>query len=91
MVELTKLIVPDLGDFAEVEVIELLVAPGDTVDVEDGIVTLETDKATMDVPASHAGKIDSMKVGVGDRVSTGDVIATVVAAPAEPAEEPGPD
>jgi dihydrolipoamide dehydrogenase len=91
VVELTKLIVPDLGDFADVEVIELLVAPGDTVDVEDGIVTLETDKATMDVPASHAGKIDSLEVRVGDRVSTGDVIATVAAAAAEPAEEPGPD
>jgi dihydrolipoamide dehydrogenase len=85
--KLTKLIVPDLGDFADVEIIELLVSPGDTVDVEDGIVTLETDKATMDVPASHAGKIASLEVRVGDRVSTGDEIATIEATIAAPAVE----
>ncbi len=66
---------PDLGDFADVEVIEVLVAPGDTVNVEDGLVTLETDKASMDVPATGAGTIASVNVNVGDKVSTGDVIA----------------
>jgi dihydrolipoamide dehydrogenase len=74
VVELT---VPDLGDFDAVEVIEILVAPGDTVDVEDGLVTLETDKAAMDVPATHAGTIVSVDVKVGDKISTGTVVATL--------------
>jgi dihydrolipoamide dehydrogenase len=74
-----ELKVPDLGDFADVEVIELLVSPGDTVAVEDGLVTLETDKAAMDVPASQAGTIVSLAVKVGDTVSTGDVVAIVEA------------
>jgi dihydrolipoamide dehydrogenase len=72
-----ELKVPDLGDFADVEIIEVLVSPGDVVAVEDGLVTLETDKASMDVPASHAGKIVSVEVTVGDTVSTGDVVAIV--------------
>ncbi len=75
MADPVKLTVPDLGDFADVEVIEVLVAPGDTVNVEDGLVTLETDKASMDVPATGAGTIASVNVNVGDKVSTGDVIA----------------
>jgi dihydrolipoamide dehydrogenase len=89
-----KLIVPDLGDFSDVEVIEILVKPGDMVEVEDGLVTLETDKASMDVPASHAGKIVSVDVAVGDTVSSGDVVATIeasddVSAPVD--EETGED
>jgi pyruvate/2-oxoglutarate dehydrogenase complex dihydrolipoamide acyltransferase (E2) component len=72
-----ELKVPDLGDFQDVEVIEVLVSPGDTVAVEDGLVTLETDKAAMDVPASDAGTIVSVQVGVGDKVNSGDVVATV--------------
>ena len=76
--------VPELGDFEDVEVIEVLVAPGDDVAVEDPLVTLETDKATMDVPASAAGKILSLAVNVGDKVNSGDVIGTVEgSAPAE--------
>jgi dihydrolipoamide dehydrogenase len=82
VVDQIKLTVPDLGDFADVEIIEVLVAPGDSVEVEDGLVTLETDKASMDVPASHAGKIVSVDVAVGDTVSAGDVVATVEAAAA---------
>lgn len=73
----TDLKIPDLGDFSDVEVIEVLVGEGDTVAVEDPVITLETDKASMDVPASHAGKIASVKVKVGDKVNTGDVMATV--------------
>jgi len=80
--ERIELKVPELGDFSDVEIIEVLVSPGDEVAVEDGLVTLETDKASMDVPASHAGKIVSVDVEVGDTVSTGDVVATV-----EPAGE----
>lgn len=79
----TKLLVPDLGDFGEVEVIEVLVKPGDSVEVEDGLVTLETDKAAMDVPASHAGEIVEVLVSVGDKVSTGDAVATIKAAEQE--------
>jgi dihydrolipoamide dehydrogenase len=73
----TPLLVPELGDFSDVEVIEVLVSVGDTVAVEDSLITLETDKATMDVPASHAGKILSLEVGVGDKVNSGDLVATI--------------
>jgi len=88
--ERIELKVPDLGDFADVEIIEVLVSEGDTVAVEDGLVTLETDKASMDVPASHAGTIVSVEVAVGDTVSTGDVVAIVEAQAAQPdAGRPG--
>ncbi|HEX7719694.1 MAG TPA: biotin/lipoyl-containing protein, partial [Woeseiaceae bacterium] len=76
----TELKIPDLGDFSDVEVIEVLVSEGDDVAVEDPIITLETDKASLDVPASHAGRIKSLKVSVGDRVSTGDVMAEIESA-----------
>ena len=77
MADTIQLTVPELGEFEDVEIIEVLVSPGDVVAVEDGLVTLETDKASMDVPASHAGKIVSVDVSLGDKVSTGDVVATV--------------
>jgi dihydrolipoamide dehydrogenase len=83
-----KLTVPDLGDFSDVEVIEVLVAPGDDVAVEDGLVTLETDKAAMDVPASQAGKVVSVDVSVGDTVSEGDVVVTIEASGDAPAAAP---
>jgi len=72
-----KLTIPDLGDFADVEVIEIVAAPGDVVAVEDPLITLETDKATMDVPAEKAGTIVSIDVKVGDRVSKGDPLVTI--------------
>ena len=75
----TEIKVPDLGDFSDVEVIEVLVGEGDTVAIEDPVLTLETDKASMDVPASHAGRIVSLEVGVGDKVNSGDVMAIVEA------------
>lgn len=81
-----QLRVPDLGDFADVEVIEILVLPGDVIAVEDPLITLETDKASMDVPASDAGRIVSVDVGVGDRVSTGTAVVTI-----EPSESAAPD
>jgi len=80
--ERIQLKVPDLGDFSDVDVIEVLVAPGDTVAVEDGLVTLETDKASMDVPAEAAGTVVSVDVAVGDKVSEGDVVVTIDAAEA---------
>jgi len=71
------IVVPDLGDFENVEIIEVLVTPGDTVAREDGLITLETDKASFDVPAPDDGVVQSLSVGVGDTVSTGDVIGTL--------------
>jgi dihydrolipoamide dehydrogenase len=69
--------VPDIGDFTDVPVIELLVKPGDTVGAEDPLVTLESDKATMDVPAPFAGTVADLKVSVGDRVSEGSLLMTL--------------
>jgi pyruvate dehydrogenase E2 component (dihydrolipoamide acetyltransferase) len=70
-------VVPDLGDFADVEIIEILVKPGDEVAAEQGLITLETEKATMDVPSPAAGRVGALKVKVGDRVSKGDVILSL--------------
>jgi len=68
------IVVPDIGDSESVEIIELLVSAGDTVSVDDSLLTLESDKASMEVPASHAGVIESFTVSIGDTVSSGDVI-----------------
>jgi pyruvate dehydrogenase E2 component (dihydrolipoamide acetyltransferase) len=72
-----EVVVPDLGDFADVEVIEVLVKPGDTVTAEQGLITLETEKATMDIPSPAAGTLRELRVKTGDRVSTGSVIAVL--------------
>ena len=69
--------VPDIGDFKDVPVIELFVKPGDAVKADDSLITLESDKATMDVPAPTAGVIQALKVKVGDKVSEGSVILTL--------------
>ena len=91
MADSTDIIVPDLGDFEDVEIIEILVAAGDRVAREDGLITLETDKAAMDVPAPSDGEIEALTVSVGDTVSAGDVIGKLlveaVAAVAEPVAE----
>ncbi|MDH3725530.1 MAG: dihydrolipoyllysine-residue acetyltransferase [Thermoleophilia bacterium] len=73
----TQITVPDLGDFEDVPVIDVLVKTGDQIAVEDPLVTLESDKATMDVPATAAGTVVELKVSVGDTVSKGSVILTV--------------
>lgn len=85
------IIVPDLGDFADVEVIEVLVEVGASVEREDGLLTIETDKASMDIPASDAGVLASLTVGVGDTISSGDTIGTmtVVSTAADAAEAEG--
>ncbi len=72
-----ELVVPDLGEFSDVDVIEVLVKPGDVVAVEDALITLETDKASMDVPSALAGVVSALKVKVGDKVNTGDVFLTL--------------
>ncbi len=87
MADTQELRVPDLGEFDDVEVIEVLAAVGDTVAVEDPLVTLETDKASMDVPAELAGKIVTIEVTVGDKVSTGSLVATIEAAAAADGDE----
>lgn len=87
--------VPDIGDFAEVGVIELLVQPGDTVTVDQSLITVESDKASMEIPSSHAGVVKELKVKLGDKVAEGSVILTLEAAgeaapaaPAAPAAAP---
>ncbi len=81
------LVVPDLGDFSDVDVIEVLVQEGDEVAIEESLITLETDKASMDVPSTHAGSIVSIKVKVGDKVNAGDVIASLVVSVADEPDE----
>ena len=76
---ITEVRVPDIGDFQEVPVIEVLVGPGDSVKEEDALVTLESDKATMDVPAPNNGVVKELNVGVGDTVSQGSLLLTLQA------------
>ena len=73
----TKITVPDIGDFKNVEVIEILTKPGDIIKKDDSVVILESDKASVEVPSSFAGKISSLKVKIGDKVSKGSVLAII--------------
>ncbi len=83
--------VPDIGDFKDVPVIEVLVKAGDTVKAEDSLVSLESDKATMDVPSPVAGVVKAIKVKVGDKLSEGSLVLTVeTAAAAAPSPQPSP-
>ena len=83
--------VPDIGDFKEVAIIEVLVKPGDTIKVEQSLITVESDKASMEIPSSHAGVVQALKVKLGDMVSEGSVVLSLevasegVSAPAAPA------
>ena len=88
MANLIEVRVPDLGDFKDVPVIDVLVKEGDTIEVETPLVTLETEKATMDVPSSAAGRIAALKVSKGGKVSQGSVIALVETAAGAPASPP---
>jgi pyruvate dehydrogenase E2 component (dihydrolipoamide acetyltransferase) len=72
--------VPDIGDFDEVAVIELLVKPGDTVKAEQSLITVESDKASMEIPSSHAGVVKELKVKLGDKVKQGSLVLTLEAA-----------
>lgn len=89
--------VPDIGDFKEVEVIELLVKPGDTVKAEQSLITVESDKASMEIPSSHAGVVKELKVKIGDKIAEGSLIlileadaAAAAPAPAAPAVTSAP-
>ncbi len=89
MSQSTQILVPNLGDFAEVEVIEVLVEPGESVHAEQSLITLETDKAAMEVPCPLAGVVSSLALKVGDKVSAGDLVALIDGEEAsEDAEEP---
>lgn len=93
MSQMVEIVVPDIGNFESVDVIEVLVAVGDTIAKEDSLITVESDKASMDIPSSHAGVVKELKVAVGDKVAKGSLIlllesAETTAAPAKPAAEP---
>lgn len=92
MSELIEIKVPDLGGSSEVDVVEILVQPGDTIEIEQPLAVLESDKATMDMPSTIAGTVRELKIKVGDKVSQGVTIATVEAEAGEPpASEAAPE
>ena len=74
MSQLIEIKVPDIGDYKDIPVIEVHIKPGDTIEKEQSLVTLESDKATMDVPSSHSGIVKEVKVKVGDSISEGSVV-----------------
>src|SRR5690349_21688624 len=89
--------VPNIGDFKEVEVIELMVKVGDTVKVDQSLITVESDKASMEIPSSHAGVVKEIKIKVGDKVAEGSLLlildeaaGAAAAAPAPAAAAPAP-
>lgn len=90
---LIEIKVPDIGDFSEVAVIELLVKPGDSIKAEQSLITVESDKASMEIPSSHAGVVKELKVALGDKVSEGTVVLMLEAdgaGAAAPAAAPAP-
>ncbi|MDN3653589.1 pyruvate dehydrogenase complex dihydrolipoyllysine-residue acetyltransferase [Thalassotalea ponticola] len=88
--EVIEVTVPDIGQDGEVDVIDVLVAAGDSIDAEDGLITLETDKATMDVPAPQAGKVVEVKVATGDKVGTGSLVLLLETQPTTSTPAPAP-
>ncbi|VAW55721.1 Dihydrolipoamide acetyltransferase component of pyruvate dehydrogenase complex [hydrothermal vent metagenome] len=87
MAEIKDILVPDIGDFDGVEVIEILVAVGDTISVEDPIASLESDKAAMEIPSPLAGTVKEIKINMGDKVSEGDLMITLEASDVSAAPE----
>src|SRR5215471_4518169 len=96
MGNMVEIKIPDIGDFKDVEVIEVLVKPGDVVDKEQSLITVESDKASMEIPSSAAGTVREMKVKLGDKVSEGSSVlllesaATAAATPAPTVAAPPP-
>uniref|UniRef100_UPI0025F324A0 biotin/lipoyl-containing protein n=1 Tax=Rugamonas sp. TaxID=1926287 RepID=UPI0025F324A0 len=82
--------VPDIGDFKEVEVIEVMIKVGDTIKVDQSLVTVESDKASMEIPSSHAGVVKEIKIKVGDKIAEGGLLIVLEAdaAAAAPAAAP---
>jgi dihydrolipoamide dehydrogenase len=87
MSKLADVLVPDIGNFDSVDVIEVIVNVGDTIEVEDSLITVESDKASMDIPSSHAGIVKEIKVNVGDKIAKGSLILTVEAIESEAVSE----
>ncbi|WP_374668377.1 dihydrolipoyllysine-residue acetyltransferase [Ramlibacter sp.] len=85
-----SIVVPDIGDFKDVAVIELLVKPGDAIQVEQSLITVESDKASMEIPSSAAGTLKELKVKVGDKVNIGDLIAVLEGAGGAAIATPAP-
>ncbi|WP_088279220.1 dihydrolipoyllysine-residue acetyltransferase [Ideonella sp. A 288] len=85
-----EVLVPDIGDFAEVAVIEVMVKVGDTIKVEQSLITVESDKASMEIPSSHAGVVKELRVQLGDKVSKGTLVAIVEASGGGSAPAPAP-
>ncbi|MFC6414400.1 dihydrolipoyllysine-residue acetyltransferase [Massilia varians] len=85
---IVEVTVPDIGDFKEVEVIELMVKPGDQIKVDQSLITVESDKASMEIPSSHAGTVKELKVKVGDKVAKGSLVLLVEATGGAPAAAP---
>src|SRR5688572_24292989 len=90
MAQLVEVKVPDIGDFKDVAVIEVMVREGETIAVDTGLIMVESDKASMEIPSSHAGVVKSIKVKEGDKVGEGSVILVVEAAAAAAAVVPPP-
>ena len=82
--------VPDIGDFKDVAVIEVFIKPGDTVKVEQSLITVESDKASMEIPSSHAGVVKELKVKLGDKLNQGDLLAILEGVGAAPVAAPAP-
>src|SRR5690349_25123235 len=90
--------VPNIGDFKDVEIIEVMIKPGDTIKVDQSLVTVESDKASMEIPSTHAGVVKELKIMVGDKVSEGSLLLMVeetagaaaapAGAPASPVAKP---
>ncbi len=90
MTQAIEVQVPDIGDFADVEVIELLVKPGDAVTAEQSLITVESDKASMEIPSSAAGVVRELRVKLGDKVSKGSVVLVLASGEGAPAAAPAP-
>src|SRR5204863_560062 len=90
MAYLVEVKVPDIGDFKDVAIIELLVKPGEVIAVDTALIMVESDKASMEIPSSHAGTVKELKVKLGDKVSEGSVILVVEASAASPSPQPSP-
>ena len=85
-----KLLVPDIGDFEEVEVIEVLAKQGDELNINDPVITIESDKSSVEIPSTIAGKVEKVEVKVGDKVSRGDIILNIVPSKQNKKENPIP-
>ena len=85
-----KLLVPDIGDFEEVEIIEVLVKQGDQLNINDPVITIESDKSSVEIPSTKAGKIEKVEVKVGDKVSKGDIILNIVSSAENKKDNPIP-